>query len=459
MSLLRDGIRALVKVNTERLPANPGAGGLISSITGAVSPASQSSNLQAMSSSGWLFATVDRISSALSALEWTLYRKLPNGEREEVGDLMGRPTNANGASAQMAQRLWRSVNPFFTRAEFIDAVSNHFELVGEMWWVLVRNPMGVPIEIWPVRPDRIRPVPSRDNYIAGYVYQVGGEQIPLEIDDVVYIRKPHPTDPYRGMGVISSILTDIGTERLSAEWTRNFFNNSAQPGGIIEFPEANMDDAQFERMVRRWRDQHQGVQNAHRVGIIEGGKWVDRKLSMRDMQFEQLRRLNRDIILGAWGMPGSLLGITENVNRANAEAADVMFSRWIVVPRANRIRGALNEQILPLFGEGLEFDYTDPVPANREMDHKVAMEGYNAGYLTQNEARDLDGLGAIDEGDEFKVGGAPALTLGSFTSNVRAQTHPEEVQEQETVMERGWRSRFESERERVVEFIEDMYGD
>jgi len=27
------------------------------------------------------------------------------------------------------------------------------------------------------------------------------------------------------------------------------------------------------------------------------------------------------------------------------------------------------------------------------------------------------------------------------------------------VMERGWRERLEAERERVVEFIEEMYGD
>jgi HK97 family phage portal protein len=459
MPLLRDGIRALTRINTGRLPTASGSGGLFSSMSGAASTSAQSSNLQAMSASGWLFATVDRIASALAALEWRLYRKLPNGEREEIPDMLMRPGNIEAANAQMAQRLWRSVNPFYTRTEFIDTISNHFELTGEMWWVLVRNPAGIPLEIWPVRPDRMRPVPSPDKFIVGYIYQVGQDQIPLEIEDVVYVRKPHPTAAYRGMGVVQSIIRDVESEQASAEWTRNFFNNSAQPGGIIEFPEASMDDAQFDRLVRRWREQHQGVQNAHRVGIIEGGKWVDRKMSQRDMEFTEIRRLNRDIILGAWGMPGSLLGITENVNRANAEAADAMFSRWIVVPRANRIKGALNEQILPLFGDGFEWDFDDPVPANREIDHQVAMDGYNAGYLSMNEARTLDGLGAIDEGDEFKAGGPPAITLGSFTPTVRAPTHPEEVQEQETVMERGWRERLEAERERVIEFVEGMYED
>src|SRR6266550_2241813 len=63
--------------------------------------------------------------------------------------------------------------------------------------------------------------------------------------------------------------------------------------------------------------------------------------------------------------------MSESVNRANAEAADVTFARDKIVPRLERFKEALNNDFLPLFGAtamGLEFDYDNPVPADGQLD-------------------------------------------------------------------------------------------
>jgi phage portal protein BeeE len=89
---------------------------------------------------------------------------------------------------------------------------------------------------------------------------------------------------------------------------------------------------------------------------------------MRDMQFEQLRRFSRETFRQAYGFPKPLLGDVEDVNRANAEAAEVVFSRCLRVARLNRWRTMLNDDFLPLFGPGgVEFDYANPIPAFPEM--------------------------------------------------------------------------------------------
>lgn len=46
------------------------------------------------------------------------------------------------------------------------------------------------------------------------------------------------------------------------------------------------------------------------------------------MDSRALRLLNRDNILGAYGS-ASVMGITENVNKANAEAGEYTFARWL----------------------------------------------------------------------------------------------------------------------------------
>ena len=231
----------------------------------------------------------------------------------------------------------------------------------------------------------MKPIPHPTEFISGYEYRVGAAAMSLEKDDVIYTRNPNPLDQYRGIGVVQSMMVDLGAERLAAEWMQNFFRNSAEPGGIIEFP-TNLQDADFERLAERWRFQHQGVANAHRVAILERGTWKDRKITQRDMQFEQLRRFERDQILGAFGMPLPIMGITESVNRANAEAAEVMYARWLVRPRLMRIRSALNEKLLKLYpdGDGLMFDFVDPVPENRLELINEGSVGYEKKILTLN---------------------------------------------------------------------------
>lgn len=318
--------------------------------------------MRAMGSVGTLFAIVNRTSNATSQVEWKLWRKATSGRDEDRVEV----------TRHLALDIWARPNKFFTRQLFIEASQQHLDLTGEAWWVVARNPRmrSIPLEMWPVRPDRMEPIPHREEFLSGYVYcGPDGEKVPLELDEVIQLRMPNPLDPYRGMGPVQSILTDLDSTRYSAEWNRNFFINSATPGGIVEVPH-EWDDTEFDQFRARWEEQHRGVAAAHRVGVLENGaKWVERTYSMRDMQFVELRDVARDVIREAFGFPKAMLGTVDDVNRANAEAGEVMFGRWVVVPRLERIKHALNAHFLPLFGDtarDLEFDYEDPVPQDAE---------------------------------------------------------------------------------------------
>jgi HK97 family phage portal protein len=325
-------------------------------------PAGAEAQMRAMGSVGTLFAIVNRTSNATALVNWRLYRKAPSGLKEDRVEVTSHP----------ALDLINRPNPFFTRQELIESTQQHIDLTGEGWWVITRNPRSpLPLELWPVRPDRIAPVPDPVDFIAGYVYTApDGREIRLRVEDVIQIRMPNPLDPYRGLGPVQSILTEIDASRYSAEWNRNFFLNSAEPGGIIEV-EKRLSDPEFTEMRDRWAEQHKGVSNAHRVAIIENGmKWVDRKLTQRDMQFAELRSVSRDVMREAFGAPAFVLGEVGDVNRATADASKALFAEQLTVPRLERFKGALNNDLLPLYGKatatGLEFDYDDPVPADAD---------------------------------------------------------------------------------------------
>ena len=319
--------------------------------------------MRAMGAVGTLFAIVNRTSNATAQVNWHLWRKAASGLAEDRVEV----------TRHAALDLWNKPNPFMPRQEFVEVFQQHVDLTGESEWVIARNPQlrSMPLELWPVRPDRMTPVPDPIDFLAGWVYTTpDGQKIPLGVRDVIQLRMPNPLDPYRGMGPVQSLLTDLDATKFSAQWNRNFFINSAAPGGIIEVDKRLSDD-EFDEMALRWREQHQGVANAHRVAIVEQGKWVDRAFSMRDMQFTELREVSREVIREAFGFPKPLLGSVDDVNRANAEAGEVVFARWLIVPRLERIKAALNNDLLPQYGPtaaGLEFDYDNPVPEDRASD-------------------------------------------------------------------------------------------
>jgi HK97 family phage portal protein len=345
----------------------------ISQLVGSLRADDKATQLRAMGAVGTLFAIVNRLSVDTAAVDWHMHRLPSRAGRGASAKTACDICDQKGVTLvteHPALSVWNAPNDFFTTGEFVESEQQHVDLTGEGWW-LVAKIGGRPIELWPVRPDRMLPVPHPTKFLNGYVYLgPDGERVPLGLDEVIQIRMPNPMDPYRGMGAVQSILMDLDSARYSAEWNRNFFLNGAEPGGIIALDRSmSLTDPEWEQLRQRWAEQHRGVANAHRVAILEMGKWVDRKFSQKDMQFAELRNVSREVIREAFAMHAHKLGLSESVNRANADAADTTYAREQTVPRLGRFRQALNKDFLKMFGDmgkGYEFVPGNPVPEDRE---------------------------------------------------------------------------------------------
>jgi phage portal protein BeeE len=301
-----------------------------------------------------------------------------------------------------------------TRKTFLHRTVQSAVLTGEAYWLLCQ-PGGTkstipqagvdaPFELWPVtKPDRIIPVPDAAGYLIGYLYNNGIERIPLPKEAVVPVGfVPDPDDLYHGFGPVQSMMADLDSERYAALMQRNSMQNGGQPGGVIEF-DTKLTQPDWDEFQMRWREQHQGISNVNRVAILERAHWVDAKLTNRDLQFEALRKMNRDLVFAPFGMHGAIMGVSENVNKANAEAAEITFSRWIVRPKLEEIKEALNERVLPFIDSMLTMDYTDPTPNDLSVNTNVAVAFYLSGLRTRNDALAMGGFEPIDgpQGDEY----------------------------------------------------------
>lgn len=301
-----------------------------------------------------LFSIIDLIATSVSERSWKLYRTDGVERGEEV-------------TSHPALEVWGNPNSFYTQDELCEAIIQHYELTGEMWLLLESKTMGrlkMPTDLWPLRPDRMAPVKHPRDFVSGYIYSLGGDKIPLDVEQVIFDRRMNPQDPWRGLSPISSLSTDIAGEKAAARFNTLFFVNGAEPGGVIELGENNvMDDDDFERFRKHWESSHKGYSNAHRVAILEMGKYTERKITHREMEFVGLRTFSRESMMEAYRVSKSMLGHVDDVNMANNRAQAASFDAKIVTPRLNRVRRMLNSKLLPRFGTmgiGYEFDYEVP---------------------------------------------------------------------------------------------------
>lgn len=387
--------------------------------------------MRAYGSQGTVHSNVSLLASSVAKPEWRMYRKNKtdgrvryttsdqgSDQRTEVVNhqalaVLNKPASVMAGGRELV--VW-------TRFRLFEISGIWLETTGKAPWI-VEFGAGVnfPVGLWPVRPDRIEPVPDPDTYLKGWIYTSpdGREQVPLEPHEVIMNTYPDPLDPYGGLGPIQTVLPEIEGNRYASQWNRNFFLNSAEPGGVIQV-DHSMDDEEWDQFTGRWRETHRGVSRAHRVAVLEAGAvWVPNQHAQRDMDFVNLRADSRDAIREALGMHKVMTGVTDDVNRANAQTGEEVFANWKVAPRLDRWRDLLNFNFLPLFGstgDGVELDYIYPLPANREQDNAELMAKataakslIDAGY-DPHAVLEVVGLPDMDVAEQAQQ--APALPPG-----------------------------------------------
>ncbi len=392
---------------------------MLSSLYGNNDPEQQ---MEMFGRSGTLFSTVSFNAGSFSTVPWRMFRT-----HDGRGRISG-PDPRTEVTRHAALDMWNKPNRWMPGQLFREASQQHVELTGLGFWVL--SFVGsIPASMWPVRPDRILPVPDVKRFIAGWIYTgPDGEQVPLKNSEVIWMRQPSPLNIYGGMGAVEPLMPDIEAARYVSDWQRNFFKNSANPGGFVQFPEGvRLSDETFDELTERWAEQHQGIQRAHRVAFLEmGATFQSSDMSMRDMQFSELRKDGRDIIYEGYGTSKAMLGVVEDVNRSNIEGSEYIYAQYRLMLKLTRVKDVLNTQFLPLFGDtgrGVEFDFDNPVPKNWQAD--AATTNANA-----SAAAKLVGVG-YDPDDVAKAMSLPNIKhTGVIPSTVMPpQAQPDETYE------------------------------
>jgi len=331
--------------------------------------------------SPWVYVAVNRIAEAAALVPFHVARRSAEGAVEVVDHPF--------------ERLLQKPNPLLSRFELIEHTVGHLEIHGNAYWFLAGEPGGHPLELWPLRPDRVSVVPDARRGVRGYVYEVDGRQVPLDAAEVVHFRRWHPSNDYYGLSALEAARLAVEADRAMADWNRRYFGEGmAVPAGIVAIRE-RVSDSDYERLQREWRLAYGGRER--RTAFLRGAsvEWHNVGLSQQDMDFLNARRFNREEIFQIFGIPVGMF--SENATEANALVGERVFVERTLWPKLVRIAEKITTDLLPFYGRGLVGRFEDIRPQDR----RAQLEEIRVarGVLTVDEIRArYFGLGPLPDG-------------------------------------------------------------
>lgn len=297
--------------------------------------------------------------------------------------------------------LMKTVNPFVDESELKEITWLHQELAGNAYWYLVKNNLNLPVQIWTMQPDKTKVVPSKEEFIKGYVYKQGFDEVFFENSEIVHFKYPSPTSVYYGMSPLQAVTYAYDINMNMNKYETGIFSNMGRPEGTLETDQILGED-EFDRLKAQWTQKYGGTGNAGKTAILEKGvKYHAIALSPREMSFLTGRKLTKEEIFNAYGIPLGLF--SEESNRANSEMANFNYMSGTISPKHRRVEGKLNEFVLPLYDERLFCAFEDCIPSNETLDHKRRIDNVNAGIITRNEARMEEGMEDLEGLDDIYI--------------------------------------------------------
>ena len=333
-------------------------------------------------------------------------------------------------------------NPVQGQVEFFQSLYSYLLISGNSYILESGADNVPPVELYTLRPDRIRIKGSRRAIPDAYNYVISGQTIEsYEVDPgtgkskIKHIKLFNPMDDYYGLSPISSAATDIDQHNLANKHNVNLLQNGARPSGAVIFKpkdptgaQIQLSDLQRNQLMNDLTQRFSGTGNAGKPMLLEGDfDWKEMGLSPKDMDFIQLKNMSAKDIALIFGVPSQLIGIPDAQTYSNFAEAKLALFNETIIPLLDRIQSDMNEWLVPRFGDDLELRYDiDSIPAMAEQRTRVfesVTQGVQNGILTRNEAREQLGYEPIPGADSLLV---PATLMPLNVAGDEAQPSVDE---------------------------------
>ena len=266
------------------------------------------------------------------------------------------------------EQLLRKPNPLQSRFEFLETTYAFRKLTGNAyWWLNKSSDKSAPAEMWTISPHKIKPVPDKNLFIKGYLYDPGdGTEMPLEPWEIVHFKEFHPTNPFVGLSPIESIAAQAIGDIEAVKYNAQFFQGGARLPNVLAFADPIADD-EWEKLKREAKERGSKRETMFLRNTGAGAvQYIQAGVTQKDMEFLSGRTFTKEEIFALFA-PGLASILAVNATEANALAGENTLISKAVYPMQVSMAEKITSEILPLYGENLVGEFEDIRQKDREL--------------------------------------------------------------------------------------------
>lgn len=326
---------------------------------------------------------LDSVYRALAILEGSISQLT----LDRYSRTLGRP---RGPATGMIQRILPAGQ---TLPGFLGEITQSLAQTGNAWLRVPRDGAAGPVRV--LDPSRC----SARIDVATGVKTITYDS--LTVSDVRQLQLTHVPGEPLGQGPIQAwadgLRGAIDAHQYAAQWTKR----GGRPTGILTTDQTLSAD-----MAKEWKDAANKTMTPE-GGVAVLGSGLTYKqcyLTPAELQLLDVRKVNVISVARIFGIPARLMltsGDGDSKTYANMEQESILFIRHTLMPYMREIEAALSE-LLP---DDVRFNvdgFLRPDTTTRYAAHKVAIE---AGFLTIDEVRAIEGLNPLSKEDEERKEG------------------------------------------------------
>lgn len=352
--------------------------------------------------------------SFLTAFEISLYvNKALTKRAEKVSeiDFILKDKNGKEIENDPLLLLLERPNPAFTGAEFWGLAQNYYDIFGEVYILKDDRAEAFSRPIYDDegrKPQAIKALhllfptemtPHFDEWGSPqkYVKKSGKGEIEYKPEQIIYIRRPNPRQPLRGMSLLKAGVMAIQTETQISAYHSRILENGGKVEGVFKFKTPSLTEEQLKDLKDQYQKEYADARKAGRPIFLGGdGEYVNTGLTPTELSYMEAKKMSLQDICILTSVPQSMLASTNEVKFDNADADREIFLRETILPLLKMYTNALDYGLFP---PNQTLEPVDPTPENVDRELKKAESGIKNYYMTINEVREMRGLDPLPDGD------------------------------------------------------------
>lgn len=278
-------------------------------------------------------------------------------------------------------------------------------LYGNAYIHIVRNQNGVVQSLESLEPWKVQLLKNGGRYV--YAYYDDDKTLSISPDDMLHIKALGPSIK-TGKSVIQTHAETIGLGLDARKFASGFFGNNARPAGILSV-KTSLNSNAWENFKKMWQSAQEKLRSEENKTILLPAELDYRALTVSpvDTELLSMMKLNRSEIAGIFNVPAHMINDLEKATFSNISEQTIQFIRYSVMPWVVNWEQELNRKIFTdaerKAGYFVKFNLAGIMRGTASERATFYHNAITDGWMSRNEARQLEDMNPIDGLDEMLV--------------------------------------------------------